>query len=100
MPSQKGSEAWLRRAEKQALRKREKRAADKSARQKELAAQAMAPVDTARWRLDPVGWAEAALGVDRRTLRWSEYGGPYETHTWDGDKDPLALALNDAVWCS
>lgn len=56
-------------------------------------AKTLAPLDPARWRQDPVGWAEARLGVDRRTLRWSEYGGAYDTHVWDGDKDPLALAL-------
>ncbi|MGH7429435.1 MAG: hypothetical protein ACREJ4_13925, partial [Candidatus Methylomirabilaceae bacterium] len=94
MPVKYGSPAYLRKVAKQNERDRRRRADKKAAEQAALAARNMAPLDPVRWRLDPVGWAEAALGVDPRTLRWSQYGGPYETHVWDGDVDPLAKALD------
>lgn len=95
MPVKKGTPAYDRKVEKQRIKYHEQKIRDQAT--KHVAnidrAKTLAPVDPARWRADPVGWAEAALGVDRRTLRWSEYGGAYETHVWDGDKDPLAMAL-------
>lgn len=92
MPVKVGSPAYLRKVEKQNQRDRERRAAEKREREEKLRFAGMAPVDPDRWRPDPIGWAEVALGIDPRTLRWSTYGGPYETHVWDGDVDPLAKA--------
>jgi len=92
MPVKVGSEAYKRKVANQNKRDRDKYAAEKAARAEALRKQSMAPIDTPRWSKDPIGWAEAALGVDPRTLRWSQYGGAYETHIWDGDVDPLAKA--------
>ena len=49
-------------------------------------------VDHAAYRTDPVGWAEAVLGVPAWTLRWSLTEG-YGDHETDGTPDPLASAL-------
>lgn len=97
MPVKIGSEAYKRKLAKQNKRARDQRAAERAERQAALAQQNMAPVDPDRWRLDPIGWAEAALGVDSRTICWSQYGGAYETHEWDGDVNPLAKALEALV---
>ena len=47
-----------------------------------------------RWRNDPIRWAEERLGLDPRTLRWSENYGP--DFRWDGTPDPLAQ-IGDAL---
>ena len=46
------------------------------------------------WQKDPLGWIVKHLEVPEHTLRWSLNAG-YETHSWDGDKDPIPLALNE-----
>jgi hypothetical protein len=96
MPIKKGTPAYERQLARQRQQYHEQKireqAAKKIADMDHAKTTAMAPVDPARWRSDPIGWAEVALGVDPRTLRWSSYGGPYETHVWDGDVDPLAKA--------
>ena len=43
-----------------------------------------------RWQKDPIGWAEARLGIPRETIVWSLNPG-YENHEWDGTPDPLAV---------
>jgi hypothetical protein len=95
MPVRKGTPAYDRKLAAQRLKYHEEKIREQ-ATEKIAAidtAKTLAPLDPARWRKDPVGWAEARLGVDPRTLRWSLYGGAYETHLWDGDTDPLATAL-------
>ena len=47
------------------------------------------------YQSDPVGWAVDKLGVPEHTLRWSQLAA-YQSHTWDGDVDPLAKAF-DAI---
>jgi len=42
------------------------------------------------WRADPILWMTDVLGIPRRTIVWSEFGGAYATHKWDGTPDPLA----------
>jgi len=48
------------------------------------------------WQKDPLGWIVKHLDVPEHTLRWSLNPG-YEDgkHVWDGDKDPLILALDE-----
>ena len=48
------------------------------------------------WQNDPVGWIVKHLDVAEHTLRWSLNPG-YEDgkHAWDGDKDPIVLALEE-----
>jgi phage terminase large subunit len=46
----------------------------------------------ARWRADPISYLQERLGIPRSSIVWSENKG-YENHKWDGDKDPLATAL-------
>lgn len=46
------------------------------------------------YRSDPVGFVVDVLGVDLRSLRWSE-NPAYTRHQWDGTRDPLARALED-----
>jgi len=41
------------------------------------------------WQKDPLGWIVKHLEVPEHTLRWSLNGPAYETHQWDGDRDPL-----------
>lgn len=96
MPVKYGSDAYKRKVANQRIKRHEQKIRDQAITSIAAIdhAKTLAPVAPASGRLDPVGWAAAALGVDRRTLRWSEYGGPYETHIWDGDKDPLAAALD------
>lgn len=52
-------------------------------------------IDHTAYRTDPVGWAEAVLGVPQWSLRWSLADG-YGAHETDGTPDPLATAL-DAI---
>jgi hypothetical protein len=95
MPVRKGTPAYDRKLAAQRLKYHEEKIREQ-ATEKIAAidtAKTLARLDPARWRKDPVGWAEARLGVDPRTLRWSLYGGAYDTHPWDGDRDPLATAL-------
>lgn len=42
------------------------------------------------YQRDPIGWMELALGIDRRTIVWSE-NPEYEGHRWDGTPDPLKV---------
>jgi hypothetical protein len=42
----------------------------------------------------PLEWIVEKLGVPENTLRWSLNPG-YETHVWDGDKDPVVLGLEE-----
>lgn len=44
------------------------------------------------YKQDPVGWMVDRLGVRPETIRWSQNPG-YAGHRWDGDRDPLAKAL-------
>lgn len=44
----------------------------------------------ARYRPDPILFFDEVLGVRPETIVWSEYGGPYATHSWDGTINPLA----------
>lgn len=94
MPVKRGTPAYDRKIVANRQRRHEQKIREKAAAN--IAhidrAKTITPVDPARWRADPIGWAEARLGVDPRTLRWSLYGGAYETHVWDGDRDPLAKA--------
>jgi hypothetical protein len=47
---------------------------------------------------DPIGWAVEQLGIPEETIRWS-LSEAYDTHTWDGDEDPLArIAEALAQW--
>ena len=47
---------------------------------------------------DPIGWVVDMLGVPEETLRWSLNDG-YDTHRWDGTKDPLSTVLESlAAW--
>jgi len=56
------------------------------------------PVPHTDYQQDPVGWAEAHLGIDPRTLLWSLNDG-YADHHWDGTEDPLmALYAAVAAW--
>ena len=57
--------------------------------------QPRASLDHVRYQKDPVGWAEAVLGVPAWSLRWSLAEG-YHGHETDGTPDPLATAL-DAI---
>jgi hypothetical protein len=41
----------------------------------------------------PIDWMVDKLGIRREHIVWSEIGGPYETHKWDGTQDPLKEAL-------
>lgn len=51
-----------------------------------------------KWQRDPIGWIEKYLGVDRRTMVWSEYEG-YEDHIWDGDANPIEkMCMAIANW--
>lgn len=54
------------------------------------------PQALARWRADPVLWAEERMHVPRATLEWSR-NAKYATHKWDGDRDPLAQMLRGLV---
>ena len=45
------------------------------------------------YRRNPLKWIEDILGVDPKGIKWSLYGGNYETHEWDGTEDPLFAAL-------
>jgi len=47
------------------------------------------------YRTRPLDWIVDVLGVDRRTLVWSE-AGDYESHRWDGTREPL-VAILDAI---
>jgi hypothetical protein len=47
------------------------------------------------YRDNPIGWAEKFLGLPRHTFVWSENPN-YDTHVWDGTKDPIA-ALMESV---
>lgn len=49
------------------------------------------------WRLDPLQWLEDRFGEDRKFFEWSAHGGAYDTHIWDGDKDPLVQAWEDVA---
>ncbi len=44
------------------------------------------------WRKDPLKWVKDRLGEDPKNYEWSDFGGAYDTHVWDGDKNPLAYA--------
>lgn len=44
------------------------------------------------YQTDPVRWAVDKLGVNEASLRWSLNPG-YQSHEWDGTKDPMAQAL-------
>lgn len=46
----------------------------------------------AEYRDDPIRWAVERLGIPEHTVRWSLSPG-YETHVWDGTRDPLATAF-------
>lgn len=46
-----------------------------------------------RWRKNPMLWLEERLGEDPKDFLWSLNEG-YDTHEWDGTKDPLATAWN------
>jgi hypothetical protein len=41
----------------------------------------------------PLDWIVEKLGIPRETLTWSENEG-YETHAWDGTRDPLVALLD------
>lgn len=45
-----------------------------------------------RYAKDPLLWLEERFDEDRKSFAWSEFGGKYENHHWDGDKDPIAQA--------
>jgi phage terminase large subunit len=94
MPSPVGSPAYIRKQEKLQQRRKEQRAAAR------LAAHGgpVLPPDEAmrlEYQRDPIRWAKDVLGVDERTLRWSLFGGAYETHVWDGDRDPMARIFEE-----
>jgi hypothetical protein len=92
MPVKYGTPAYIRKQEKLKTKRKEQRAAARLARHTDGAPPSVPP-DPEHYRLDPIGWARDALGVDPRTFRWSAYGGAYDTHVWDGDVDPLAKIL-------
>ena len=47
---------------------------------------------------DPVGWAVEKLGLERRTIVWSENAG-YGAHPWDGTRDPLVVIARALADC-
>jgi hypothetical protein len=96
VPIKKGTPAYARQLERQRVQYQEEKIRKQATANVAALdrARTVAPVDPLRWRADPIGWAQVRLGVDPRTLRWSLYGGPYDTHVWDGDVDPLAKAAD------
>lgn len=38
---------------------------------------------------NPLIWLKERLGEDEHSIKWSLFGEGYETHQWDGTKDPL-----------
>lgn len=89
MPVRQGTPAYARKLEKQLAKERAARA---SARLAKHGGPALPPDEAMRlvYQQDPIRWAKDILGIDERTLRWSLYGGAYDGHVWDGDRDPLA----------
>lgn len=56
-----------------------------------------------RYQKDPLFWLEHRFGEDRKSFQWSAYAEQYDSHVWDGDKDPLASAwieLANGNWAS
>jgi len=52
----------------------------------------------AHYQKDPVGWMRDRLHIPEEHIRWSRLPA-YKGHTWDGDRDPLAKALEGlAAW--
>jgi len=96
MPVQKGSPAYLRKVERQNAKRTAERAAARLARH---GGPVLPPDEALRleYQKDPIRWAEAALGIDPRSLRWSQYGGAYDAHVWDGDVDPLVRVCEALV---
>jgi hypothetical protein len=46
-------------------------------------------------------WLTERWGEPLTTIKWSEYGGAYDNHIWDGTKDPFEVmmqALADRKW--
>jgi len=56
----------------------------------EFTAQVVADV---AYQHDPIRWMHDVLGIDRRTIVWSENPG-YEHHEWDGTPDPLKVVCD------
>ncbi len=50
------------------------------------------------YQTDLLGFAQEILNVHRKTLAWSEAGGPealdYKNHVWDGTVDPFIVATH------
>lgn len=63
-----------------------------SPRQRLLAEELLVRKKMERYARDPLAWMEERFGEDRRSFAWSEFGGAYNDHQWDGDKDPIAQA--------
>lgn len=47
------------------------------------------------WRKHPLVWLKERFGEDPKSFEWSEFGGPYLKHKWDGDPDPIANLWKD-----
>lgn len=47
------------------------------------------------YRRNPLKWLEEVMQEDTNNYVWSAYGDQYDTHKWDGDKDPLYHAWMD-----
>lgn len=51
-----------------------------------------------RYQRDPIAWMHDRLHIPVEHIRWSQLPA-YRRHTWDGDPDPLAKALEGlAAW--
>ena len=49
-----------------------------------------AALQLARWQADPIAWITERVGIERRTVVWSENPG-YDDHVWDGTPDPFVV---------
>lgn len=55
------------------------------------------------YRKYPLKWVEDILQERPEFYKWSLHGGAYDTHQWDGDKDPISTcwqALADQNWAA
>ncbi len=54
-----------------------------------------------KYQKKPLLWLKERFGEDPKSFAWSLWGGAYESHKWDGTKDPLAAiwqAVADNKW--
>jgi phage terminase large subunit len=57
-----------------------------------LAATPSTGIAPERYQRDPIAWMHDRLHIPEEHVRWSKLPA-YAGHTWDGDRDPLAKAL-------